>query len=803
MAGIRWVYDPPGPVADAFLNSDAFVRGIRGPIGSGKSVACCVEIWRRANQQAPGPDGIRRTRWAVIRSTFPELKTTTIKTWHSWFPPNVGQWREQGPPSHHIRTGDVDCEVLFLALDEPRDVAKLLSLELTGAWINEARETPKAVLDTLTGRVGRFPNARAGGCSWSGVLLDTNPPDSDHWWYGLAEEGTPDDFAFYGQPGGLEEGAENLDWLNQTNVTVRLPLGDPERLAQGRRYYERIKAGKTDDWIKVYVDGDYGFAGDGKPVFPEYRDSLHCRPDELVKGFPLVVGLDFGLTPAAVVGQRRADGRWTLRDELVATDMGIARFAEQLKTLLAGKYGGHTVEVWGDPAGDQRAQTDETTCYQMLAAKGVDANPAPSNDFELRRSAVGAALSRLVDGEPGLVVHPDCRTLRKGMAGAYCYRRVQLAGAEKWKDVPDKNQYSHVCFVAGTPISTPDGRRFVERIACGDLVSTPQGPRPVIATGRRVAADLVEVWLSNGIGLICTADHPFATSKGCYSPASALRVGDILVAEGETWDGQPFTPSKSSTAFATIGSRQATTRPTISLVVPTCIGPSGNGTMGHSRRARRACITRTETRPTIASTISSLCRRATMRVIMSWSATRTASTFGRWHSSIRQWPLLHQRRLLAHLKRGLDLAQLSMHAPWSATLAFNAVGTTRSGQAFVSAASALQPVSPEPGCSAVLMTRAASASSAVSRSAATNTSVTSLAPRVVRVKSLPESALVYNLTVDEVHCYYAGGVLVSNCDAAQYLMLGAGEGAQLIKRPDAAPDPRRVVQHARRLRWVA
>src|SRR3546814_8869250 len=59
-------YRPPGPVARAFMTSDAFVRGIRGPYGSGKSVACCMEIFRRANGQRPGQDGVRHSRWAEI-----------------------------------------------------------------------------------------------------------------------------------------------------------------------------------------------------------------------------------------------------------------------------------------------------------------------------------------------------------------------------------------------------------------------------------------------------------------------------------------------------------------------------------------------------------------------------------------------------------------------------------------------------------------------------------------------------------------------------------------------------------------
>ena len=33
-------YKPGGPVLKEFLKDDSFVRGVRGPVGSGKSVSC-------------------------------------------------------------------------------------------------------------------------------------------------------------------------------------------------------------------------------------------------------------------------------------------------------------------------------------------------------------------------------------------------------------------------------------------------------------------------------------------------------------------------------------------------------------------------------------------------------------------------------------------------------------------------------------------------------------------------------------------------------------------------------------------
>ena len=424
-------YRPPGPVARAFMQDDAsFFRGIMGPFGSGKSTACIMDILRRAKMQEPGPDGKRRTRWAITRNTYPELRTTTITSWHQWVPASLGRWVDAGPPTHHITEGDLDMEVMFLALDRPDDIRKLLSLELTGAWMNEAREQPKAVLDGLTGRVGRFPSKLMGGASWSGIIADTNPPDTDHWWYHLAEEERPRGYAFYRQPGGLDANAENVE---------NLP----------RDYYARQLAGKDSDWVKVYVHADYGFVRDGKPVYPEWRDGIHCREFDLIPGLPIHVGIDFGLTPAAVFAQRTAMGQWRIHSELVTEDMGAVRFSEMVRAAMQERYPGYAFgSITGDPAGDTRAQTDETTPFQILRAAGVPAQPAPTNDFIKRRESVASCLSRLIDGQPGLAVHPQCVILRKAMSGGYNYRRVQVTGEERYRDVPDKNHYSHVAEAA-------------------------------------------------------------------------------------------------------------------------------------------------------------------------------------------------------------------------------------------------------------------------------------------------------------------------------------------------------------------
>jgi len=422
------VYEPPGPVARDYLRDDAFVCGIRGPIGSGKSTASVMKLVRNCERQRRAADGRRHRRTAIIRNTFPELKTTTIKTWHQWIPPTVGHWVAQGPPTHRIVTKEIDWEVLFLALDQPKDVAKLLSLELSDAWVNEAREVPKAIIDGLTGRVGRFPPVRDGGCTSPQILMDTNPPDEDHWWYRSAEEDRPEEWSFHAQPSGRSPQAENL---------ANLP----------DRYYERAMGGKSEEWIKVYVDGEYGFVMDGKVVYPEFVDSMHVREFTMDRRGGVYLGLDFGLTPAAAIGQRLASGRWVIDREITTDRMGVIRFAGEIKRVLSEHYPEWRVHaITGDPAGNQGQAGDEEerTVFDILAAHGVQAVPAITNDFSVRRESVAKLLSALVDGTPGLLIHPRCRTLRKAMAGKYQFARIQVAGDERYQDKPLKNEYSHV-----------------------------------------------------------------------------------------------------------------------------------------------------------------------------------------------------------------------------------------------------------------------------------------------------------------------------------------------------------------------
>lgn len=434
-------YEPAGPVTEAFFASEAFVRAIMGPIGSGKSTVCVFGIVTSILRQRPSPrDGVRRVRWAIIRNTYPELRTTTMQTWWTWVPQSIGAWRDEGPPTHRLtldlgaRLGRAELEVLFLALDKPDDVKKLLSLELTGAWINEAREVPQEVLQHLIGRVGRYPSMADGGATWSGILMDTNPPDTDHWWYLVFEEECPEGFALFKQPSGLSAAAENVG---------NLPAG----------YYERASRGQTKEWVQVYVHGRYGYSRDGQPVYPEYSDGLHCAPAVLepIRGLPLIIGVDAGLTPAATIWQRPSTGQWRGLAELAVEDhggVGARRFGRMLAQILRQSFEGLDLGVvWADPAsqhGADQADGEQSWMQMLAAATELPVRAAPTNGLAPRLEAVREPLGRLIEGQPGLIISQAMPKLRKGFMSGYRYRRMKVAGSPRFEDKPEKNGFSHV-----------------------------------------------------------------------------------------------------------------------------------------------------------------------------------------------------------------------------------------------------------------------------------------------------------------------------------------------------------------------
>lgn len=463
---------PLDPVLQSYVDCRDRVSVIRGPLGSGKTVASCLRIFQHMCQQKPNRQGIRKSRWVAIRNTFPDLMTTTIKDWRELFD-ELGTFKAGGisPPAHTLKfklsdSSLVMAEVIFIALDRPMAVKKLRGMQVTGFWLNELKELEKAVVDMADYRHGRYPSPIDGGPSWHGMIGDTNSPDDDHWLYEMERDTKPLGWSFFVQPGGLLREMRPIgDGLQEwTGKWYANPEAENvHNLPPG--YYIRGHESKTTEWIAVNLANEYGSVHDGKAIYAEqWNAQLHISDSILLlPDWPIVIGLDFGLTPAAIIGQETPNGALHILDECLGEGMGIQQFVEdRLKPLLNARYKDLEINWVGDPAGNKRVDTDEETVFTTLYDMGIEADAANSNNPTIRWEAVRYFLQRLSDGKPAFRVHPRCKTLIKGFNGGYKLRRIQQPGTMKYNNKADKNKFSH----------PHDALQYLAMWVKGDYVST-------------------------------------------------------------------------------------------------------------------------------------------------------------------------------------------------------------------------------------------------------------------------------------------------------------------------------------------
>jgi len=443
------------PTARLFHACNDLYRILEGPVGCGKTAACVVELLMRGMQQEPW-EGVRATRWAVIRSTYPELKSTTIKSFQYWIPDNIcpivydvpirAKFKQRLPDKTLL-----DIEFIFMALESEEDVKKLLSFELTGFYVNEIRELPKEVFDYMRGRIPRYPPPVADpnnldpsapplfkGATWHGIIGDTNPPRVGHWLHQLfeGEEGVPEGFKLFKYPPAVYFDSKAQTWV---------PNPDAENLRNLHpNYYKDQIAGNSEAYIRNMLVGEYGITMQGKPIYPQFSQRIHVGKEivRAERGLPLILGWDFGLNPACVVAQLTRRGKLCIVDELSPADEDLESFCrDYVMPLLNEKYAGFAVSCVGDPAARGRSGNDKRQPFDILADFGLRLTLAPTNAFIARKEAVDFFLNR----NDGFVISPHCINGIEGFVGGYVYEKmkVSLAGAPRYKDRAEKNHFSH------------------------------------------------------------------------------------------------------------------------------------------------------------------------------------------------------------------------------------------------------------------------------------------------------------------------------------------------------------------------
>lgn len=444
-----------------------------GPAGSGKTVCSVFKGPRLASDYWPVcKDGWVRFKLACIRDTYRDFARTALSSWYEAFPISH-DWTEdhsggQDRPVKHLlrwrykRKGvgwiNVEFQMETGAIGDANVEQFIKGYEISAGWGNEIDMMDERVPGLLFQRTGRYPKvediapselervSRDGrkafdkmGLSYdpNEIILprivwgDLNPPDIDNWVYKACIKEKWPGYNLYRQPSGLSANAEN-------------------RVGKPRSSYELEAATQPDHIVRRMVHGEFGYALDGKPVYPEFALQRHVA-DQAIRprpGIPLGIGLDGGGSPAAVIVQFLPNGQLLILKEICGMPgTGPARFSEMLMEVLLSEFPGFPIsEAYGDPADFMGAdrQNGELSVMETIAmALSLNILPAPSQEPAIRQEAVRWYLGAPIDGTTErMVIDPGNHLLIGGFAAHYKLTKQASAGRTD-KLAIDKNEYSH------------------------------------------------------------------------------------------------------------------------------------------------------------------------------------------------------------------------------------------------------------------------------------------------------------------------------------------------------------------------
>lgn len=433
----------PSPTIGSFMLEDARLQFLFGPLGGGKTTGVLMKLLNLAHAQRPNPNGVRKTRWAVVRNTRAQLRDSVLKTVFEWLPPNgkTIKWQDTNmdmlldiPMPDGTR---VNCELMFRALDDERDARRLLSVEFTGGWLSEFREIPHSLLIDLLSRTGRYPAVAEGGADWYGVFGESNMCTKGSDWYSYLMVDRPADCKVYIQPSALSDKAENMQFLK------------PD-------YYTMLLHGKPENWIQAHVTCEFPDSLDGKAVWgASYDYERHVAKEILVPvGLsPIIIGVDQGRSPAALATQMSPSGRLNVLRETYASGMGMDRFAnDYIRPMCTTYFPGLPILCVLDPAGCAKSQVNDHSPKDVLEEAGFRVIAAPTNNLSRRIGAV----ERLLMLANGMLISPVCSKFITAVASDYKFKTKKNGELE---DEPEKKH----------PISDlADGAQYASLIAGGD-----------------------------------------------------------------------------------------------------------------------------------------------------------------------------------------------------------------------------------------------------------------------------------------------------------------------------------------------
>jgi hypothetical protein len=245
--------------------------------------------------------------------------------------------------------------------------------------------------------------------------------------------------------------AQGIDfWRTVDGVAVLQTHYSADPKKRDQEWLDEAKRGSTPAGWAQEMELDWSVVR-GVPWFEEFNIELHVAKAPLrpLSG-KIVAGWDYGLTPATVFIQVTPLGQILVHaPELQSWDSGILNHGNIVKTQMSQYFTHNEIVHYGDPAGNQRAQTDERTCVQTLRdVYGIHVFNGPvtatARDVPLRK-----AMTTLIQGRPQLQIDPRNTWLIEALKGGYKRKQVN----DTVLDVLDDNEYTHIVDALGYAVS--------------------------------------------------------------------------------------------------------------------------------------------------------------------------------------------------------------------------------------------------------------------------------------------------------------------------------------------------------------
>ena len=324
----------------------------------------------------------------IARQTYQQLEDSTMRTFFEQVCPQklIKFFNKQ---SKHLYLFN-GSEIIFRSLDNPE---KFKSDEFGFFYIDEASECTEEGFKFLMGRLRRKNTPERYG------LLTSNPVNVTHWLYKWFVIDKREDFEEFHAP----------TYENRVNL--------PENYIPG------LERNYPENWVKKYLNGEWGFTEAGQPVFTNFREDLHVKTLKYITEQPMYVGLDFGFRrPAAVFTQIDDKDRWIILKEYMPSNITVHDFAKKIIEItntdfpLASRF-----VYYGDPACNQTSDKGEKTSREIMSDYKIDVFTRKSSPVA-RIEIMQRRLQSLADGKPSLLINRGCNFLIDAMAGGYHYK---------------------------------------------------------------------------------------------------------------------------------------------------------------------------------------------------------------------------------------------------------------------------------------------------------------------------------------------------------------------------------------------